>query len=591
MQYNLDGMYITHRYAAEVVIGLRKVCKREVQACRRHLRDLERQGTEGFPYVFDESRADRIFDWFEMCCYHVRGPFAGQLIQLLPFQYFDLGCLFGWVHKDTGARRFTKSFNFRARGNVKSTEMSGIALYGMCADAIYPPGHPELQRFEEAPEVECVAVDRDQAKRVWGDACAMGEKSPDISERLEILKTKVVHRERGGWMRALSKETKNKDSGAPCLVIVDEYHAHPNSDIVDTLYNGFGKRWQSLLCIITTAGNDAENNPCKTEYDLCCRILEGLTETPMDNYFCMIRELEAEDDPKDPECWVKANPILQYDDAYSRNLRSQIMKERDEAYGSGDIKKIRAFLTKRCNIWQSGSEFKYMDGLMDKWNSLKVTHDELMELIEGRKAIGGYDLSKRFDLTGATFIVPLDDGRIAILSHGFIPEDSVERKEKKDNVAYREWEKRGWMTVTPGAVVDYDVMKEWAYSTAEQFGLDVVEHCFDTWNADYFMQKMEADGATVVEVRQNVYNLSEPTKRFKELVMQGLIVHEGNAAFDWCLGNAYAYTDINDNMKLSKKNKDDTRRIDMVAACINAMSRLPAFNEMYGDDDFSIHVL
>ena len=40
---------------------------------------------------------------------------------------------------------------------------------------------------------------RDQAKRVWGDACAMGEKSPDISERLEILKTKVVHRERGGW--------------------------------------------------------------------------------------------------------------------------------------------------------------------------------------------------------------------------------------------------------------------------------------------------------------------------------------------------------------------------------------------------------
>lgn len=39
-------------------------------------------------------------------------------------------------------------------------------------------------------------------------------------------------------------------------------------------------------------------------------------------------------------------------------------------------------------------------------------------------------------------------------------------------------------------------------------------------------------------------------------------------------------------MKLSKKNKDDTRRIDMVAACINAMSRLPAFNEMYGDDDF-----
>ena len=72
--------------------------------------------------------------------------------------------------------------------------MSGVALYGMCADAIYPPGKPELRRFEMAPEVECAAVDREQARRVWGDACSMGESSTEISQKLIIKRTRVEDR-------------------------------------------------------------------------------------------------------------------------------------------------------------------------------------------------------------------------------------------------------------------------------------------------------------------------------------------------------------------------------------------------------------
>ena len=77
---NYEEMYVTHRYAQEVVDGLRRVCKKEYLACLRHLNDLERQGTEEFPYVFDETRADRIFDWFENYCYHVRGPCRSSIL-------------------------------------------------------------------------------------------------------------------------------------------------------------------------------------------------------------------------------------------------------------------------------------------------------------------------------------------------------------------------------------------------------------------------------------------------------------------------------------------------------------------------------
>ena len=569
---DLSELHPTHRYAVEVVAGLiQPVCKREWQACERHLKDLQRQGTEDFPYVFDETRADRIFDWFEKCCRHVRGPFSGHLIELLPFQKFDLGCVFGWVHKDSGKRRFTKAFNMRARGNVKSTEMSGIALYGMCGDCVYPPYDPSQKRYEDSPEVECAAVDKEQAKRVWGDAKAMAEKSPDILKRLRVRRTYIEHSTRGGWLRPLSKETKNKDSGAPCIVIVDEYHAHPTSDVVDTLESGFGKRLQSLMMTITTAGENAENSPCKKEYDICCKILDG--EIINENYFVMIRELDKGDDPHNKTLWAKPNPILRYDNEYSRELFEQIEREYNLAFGSGDPTKIRRWMIKRVNVWQSDSENKYMSGCMDKWKALAVPRKEFLELIRGREGWAGIDMSKRIDLTADAHVFWLDDGRLAVTAHGFMPEETATKHEHTDRVPYKHWAREGWCTLTPGAVTDYKFIANHLDEFEFDNGVTVLEECYDPYNALHFMQEREAAGKTVVEIRQGVQTLSEPTKYFRELVLQGRVVHDGSPLLTWCLSNAVEVADSNGNIKLSKKHKDDSQRIDLAAAVINALVR------------------
>jgi len=575
---DLGQLHPTTRYAAEIVSGLRPSCKREWQACERHLENLQRQGTDEFPFVFDESRANRIFDWFERCCRHVRGPFSGDLIELQAFQKFDLGSIFGWVHKDTGRRRFKKSFNMRARGNVKSTEMSGISLYGMCGDCIYPPGYPELKQYEDSPEVECAAVDKDQAKRVWGDARVMGEKSPDIMKRLRIKRTYVEHISRGGWLRPLSKETKNKDSGAPCIVIIDEYHAHPSSEIHDVLYSGFGKRQQSLMMIITTAGKDAENNPCKKEYDnLCVKILDG--EITDENYFVMIRELDKDDDPHDETKWVKANPILQEDNEYSRILREQIRDEHDKAYNSGDPDKIREFLIKRCDRWQSDNENKYMSGCMDKWKALAMARAEFLQLVKGKECYNGLDLSKTTDLTAAGFVFLLDDGRFAVTAHGFMPDERAQQHEHSDRVPYKAWARDGWCTLTEGSVTDYNYIKTHIHDAEFDEGWKIKEVCYDPYNATHFTQELENEGYTRVEIRQGVQTLSEPTKKFRELVLQGKIVHDGSPLLTWCLSNAVEVQDNNGNIKLSKKHKDDSQRIDLISAIINAMVRALANEE------------
>lgn len=587
-----EDVHPTNRYAAEIVMGIRPSCKMEQLACQRHLDDLKRQGTDNFPYVFDESRADRIFEWFERCCRHVRGPFSGELIELVPFQKFDLGAVFGWVHMDSGKRRFRKAFHMRARGNVKSTEMSGLALYGMCGDCVYPPGRPDLKRYEDSPEVECAAVDKGQAKRVWLDAMKMGENSPDISKRLRIKRTYIEHAHRGGWLRPLSKDTKNKDSGAPCLVIIDEYHAHPTSDIVDVTYSGFGKRLQSLMQIISTAGKDSENSPCKKEYDSLCKMMKG--ETAMqDTYFVMIREIEKEDDPHDETIWVKGSPILQDDNEYSEELRKQMRAEHDDAYNSGDPSKIREFLTKRMNRWQSDSENKYMSGIMDKWKALAIPRDAFLDLVRGYVTWNGLDLSKTTDLTASGFVFRLPDGRYAVTAHGFMPEETATKHEHSDKVPYRQWAADGWCTITPGAVVDYSYIKSDILKREEEESWIIEEVCYDPYNATHFTQELEAEGYERVEIRQGVQTLSEPTKLFRDLVLKGRIVHDGSPLLTWCLSNAIEVQDNNGNIKLSKKHKDDSQRIDLIAAIINAMVRAMVgdsrinLNEHIMSDDFS----
>ena len=103
-------------YAKQVTRGKLhdSCCPYEIAACQRHLDDLQRIGDPDFPYVFDTTRADRIIRWYDFCI-QVRGPEAGEPIKLQDWQIFDLGCVYGWVHKETGARRFNRTYNKRAR--------------------------------------------------------------------------------------------------------------------------------------------------------------------------------------------------------------------------------------------------------------------------------------------------------------------------------------------------------------------------------------------------------------------------------------------------------------------------------------------
>lgn len=570
-------------YAKQVVSGRLHdmCCPYEIKACQRHLNDLSRQGTPEFPYVFDTTRADRITRFMELLV-QVRGPYAGQRISLQPWQVFDLGCLYGWVEMETGARRFTTSLNVRGRGNVKSTENSGKALYAMTSDACYPPYRPELAQYELEPEVECAAVDKSQARRVEGDAKKIAAATPELRKRLLIPKSyPMVHKKRGGSLKALSKDISNKDSGAPCYFCVDEYESHKTSDIYDLGFNSFGKRTQSLLDCIMTAGDDADNRPAKREEDLAKQILDG--DVVDERYFVMIRELPHGENPHDKSKWLWANPILRYPNEYSATLLKQIESEYVKAYGSMDADKIRKFLTRRMCQWQSAAVNSYLNEQQQELaRKAMIPRKEFAELTDGLAAWCGFDLGKRIDLSGVGAVFLLDDGRVAVKMHGFMPQNGITRHEHTDKVPYRDWAERGFVTATDGDVTDNRYVKDWIMANRISHGWDLKEVDYDGHNAtDLAVAMCEDENRDdfCVEIRQTCAGQNLAVKGFRELLLQGKIVLEYSPLAMWCLKNAVEIVNNFGDSKLSKKHKDDSQRIDPLAAVMNALARALIFRE------------
>ena len=561
------------QYSKDCIADTRHVCQKHRWACERFLNDLKKSGTKEFPYIFDEEKALRFFEWAALHK-HTKGVLAGEPIEFTPIQRFIFGNVYGWVHQDTGLRRFRKAYWQVARKNAKSQSLAIVGDYELMALG------------EPMSEVYIGATKSMQAKIIYNEVVAMLKRCPLLKGKWHESYGVIRHPKSDSILRALSKDDgKTGDGLNPQCGLIDEYHAHPTDEILEVINTGMVARRQPLLFIITTAGTNF-GGPCyRVEYPLVEKILDPSLDFDVADYFCMVNELDRgpegnlTDDVKDEECWVKANPIAATYPEGMANIRSKLASALESP------EKMESFLTKNMNLWVNQSAMSYMD--MAKWKERGAITKIPVDLY-GRSAYVGIDLSKRIDLTAAGIIVPIDvDSAIqyVVRAHGFIPEDTVAVHEKTDKVPYRAWAKAGYLTITPGDVVDYRFIESWIHETTDDLGVNVKELCYDPYNATHFAQDFDAQGITTVEVRQGMRTLSEPTKAFREEAYRGNILHEPNPLLDWAISNAVTKRDHNENIILDKEKS--TNRIDPIAAVINAFSRA----RVTAEEDMSDYVL
>lgn len=539
-------------YAKKVVAGKIVAGKKVIQACKRHLDDLKKSTRKDYPYYFDEDEAVRVFDFSEIFCRHSKGKWAGQPVILEEWQKFCVGSIFGWKKKKDDTRRFQYFYIQVAKKNGKSTLMAVIGIYVIVCDG------------EGGAEIYSAATTRNQAKIIFDESKRMVKKSPQLNNLLTTYTNNISFDETASFFRPLASDADNLDGLNVHLALIDELHAHKSSELYDNLDSAKGAREQPIIGVVTTAGLNPQSF-CKEKYDQYANVLKGTSEG--DDVFIYISEIDEGDDWTDENVWIKANPNLGVS-VYIDDMRSMCKTAKEVLTAQNSFK------CKKLDMWVS-SAVSWVD--IDKWKTspINITKESLI----GRRCYIGCDLANRNDIASVVAEFPLENNRFACLHHSFIPEDRIYELSKQHNVSYQAWIDAGYMTATPGSIIDYDFIEAKVYEWAKLYG--IVEICLDPWQASQLEIRFIEEGFTVVEVRQGTKTLSEPTKDLGGVIHEQRITHYNDPVLSWAIGNVVVSSDENENIKPNKKLS--RFKIDPAAALINAHTRAYTDAENYVD--------
>ena len=526
--------YPAELYAEQVRSGEILVCEYVRLAVERYYADLDR--ALDMERYFDKKAAMRAIHFIEKLK-HTKGEWAGQRFRLEPWQQFVLWNIFGWKNAD-GTRRFRYAYIEIARKNGKTALSAGIGLYMLFADG------------ESRPEVYSAATVKDQAKICFSDAVEI-VKATDLKNYLTPYRNSIVYELKGGTMKPLSSDYGTHDGLNPSCGIIDEFHAHKDSGMFDVIKSAFGARRQPLMFIITTAGFD-KSGVCYAYRENVIKVLRGVNED--DSLFGIIYTLDDKSEWDDPKMWIKANPNLGVS-LSADYLADQVKdaKNRPEA--------VRNVMTKNVDLWVDAERTWILD---DAW--LKCIGTTAPADLQGCACWGGLDLSNVSDITAYVLLFHEND-RFQLLPHFWIPEEKMLEKVRKENINYGKWVAEGYVTVTPGNVIDYDFVKADILRIVADY--DLRTSAYDRWNSSQTIIDLQNEGMECNHFGQGYGSMSAPTKEFEKLVLTGKIEHFGNPVLRWMLASTLVKTDPAGNIKPDKEKS--TQKIDGIVAAIMAL--------------------
>jgi phage terminase large subunit-like protein len=543
------GYYVAlaTQYAKDVVAGTIPASQYAKAACARQLRDLKTFKSKKAKYQFNIDLAERPCIFVEGLR-HIKGPLAKleQRITLEPWQCFIITTVFGWVTK-AGRRRFRRAYTEVPRGNAKSTLSAGLGLYMLCADG------------EAGAEVYSAATTRDQAGIVFGDAKAMARKAKSLRDRfgVEVLAHAIVQPRSTSIFKALSAEGQTLDGLNVHLGCIDELHAHKTREVYDVIETGTGKRDNSLLWTITTAGIN-RTGICYEVRAYVRKVLAGSVED--DSQFGMIYSIDEEDDWTSEAALQKANP----------NWNVSVMPEVVKALQQKAMQLPAAasnFKTKHLNVWV-GAANAWLD--MRKWDACAdttLTDDSF----EGEDCIIALDLASKIDFASSVKVFWKGDV-IYVFDRHYLPEAAITRSDNSQLVG---WAEQEYVKTTPGEETHFERIEDDVRADAARFR--VLEAAYDPWQASYLAQRLREEGLNMVEHRQIVATMSEPMKHLQAMVYAGKLRHNGNPVMAWMMSNVVALLDAKDNIYPRKERPEN--KIDGAVALIMAIGRMIAARE------------
>lgn len=496
---------------------------------------------------FDEKSAKRAIRWIESQLRHCKGERAGQLFLLEDWQRAIIGNLFGWIRVDH-TRRFREALILVGRKNGKTPLAAAIVAFMLFAD-----GEPGAEIYSAASEYR-------QASLVWEHVRGFIHQNPELKERCTVYHGQaraVQLKSDFSTYRVIASQAGALHGFNSSCVVVDELHALPDSELIDTLQTSTGARRQPLTVLISTSDFQREGSPCNSKVDYADRVRAGIIDDPA--FLPALYMADPDDDWTLESTWRQANPNLGVSLSLDY-LKSECRRAQESPRYENVFRRLH--LNQRTE-----QDIRWIE--MARWDECAGDPIALGDYRD-RECFAGLDLATSRDLTALILCFPEDDGTLTLFPLFWIPENTARERSKKDRIPYTDWIRQGLIRATPGDVTDYSVVRRDINALVDDDGIQIKGIALDRLfqGAQLGTELAEQDGFNVVAFGQGFLSMAAPTAAFEENVLQGRLHHGGNPILRWHASNASVEQDSAGNIKPCRKKS--VEKIDGIVAAIMA---------------------
>jgi phage terminase large subunit-like protein len=595
----------TTNYANDAVSGRVVAGEHQIAAAERHLRDLK-DGPKRNLHWRPELAA-RAINFSPAVLSITAGAHEGRPFNLLPWQVFCTGSLFGW-RRDSGRMRFRSAWVETGKGQAKSPWMAATGLY--------MGGWYGVKRAE----VYSIGQDRATANVLFKDAVAMcranipgaeDDETDTLVSRGEVIirgegdnAWKIEFPDTGSKFQSLANG-EAISGPRPILVAADEIHEFRTNHSIETWKRAIAKMPGDALMLLGT-NTPASTQIVGTDYSEFYQKV-ALGEVDDDEAFAFIARVDRADrdtvfDHED--CWPKALPALGVTFPVE-NIRGEVNTARVLLSTAMSVKRLY------FGIPLGSVDFWIAE---EAWSAVQKPVNPADH--KGRRVWLSLDLSSKNDLTALSAAWEKDDGGLAVKTWYWTTRSGLGERALADNAKYIEWaaDPDVDFTAVPSAVIDktfvaMEVKKLCAEHDVQFLAFDpagmadFISACeqigFPVWRYEG-PNKPEGVGLKLVAHGQGKRVVFEDralcmprsVERLEDRILSGTIEIDNSPVTYMCAGNALVDSDGQGNRAFDKKRSrgriDGLVTIAMVTgAADNEFEAVPTTSP-WDDPDFSL---
>lgn len=497
--YNTDDIGI--QYAIDVICTNKYLVSNYVfKACLKHLLYIYNSIHDpDFKYFYDFQNVKIAYIFFKLQII----PETKKNYILAPYRAFMLSVILGFRHNVNPLKLLIKEImDTEGRKNGKSTFWAIFSIY--VASGFLGDGYPRV--FIAGP----IKESSDIIYKLCGD---MIRNNPYLEKEFYKNNQLYIKHNANGQINKMAFDKANIEGQNPTLTILTEFHLHPDKRMQESARTSVNMSRPSQLIVYDTTKGQNMNYPYYSQEKTFKHFLDTQIKKPeiMDKnahifLFCAELDDDKYEDWANPKNWPMTNPNI----GITLDIEDLISE-----FNTLDTKlDLIDFKVKRVGMWinQGAAYFEIGDILENQKTNSEIYKTNFIDTNEYKNltCILGLDLSNSQDTTAliATWEIPTEDNDpIWVIKHlGFIPQTIAQEKERRDQVPYFVWREKGFLEMTYGDTIDYNLVADKVKEFTECYS--VKKLAYDNWQYRFIkndiLKRTYFGKEQLIEVKQGV---------------------------------------------------------------------------------------